>query len=105
MRYSLFIGRDTSSGASAPGPRGACQIVGILRNIIPTAFYPMATTYINKTRREDLIEQYMDCWFDTHSYSTEDAAEEEGRWMRGQLESMNNSQLVAECRSSGWGIA
>ena len=64
----------------------------------------MTTTYINKARREDLIEQYMECWSDTHSYSTEDAAEEESRWMRGQLESMNNSQLVAECRASGWGI-
>jgi len=65
----------------------------------------MATTYINKARRQDLIEQYMDCWFDTQSYSTKDAAESEGQWMRGQLEAMNNSQLVAECKASGWGIA
>jgi hypothetical protein len=65
----------------------------------------MATTYINKARRQDLIEQYMDCWFDAESYSTKDAAESEGQWMRGQLEAMNNSQLVAECKASGWGIA
>ena len=31
VRYCMDIGRDTSSGASAPGPRGACQIVGIPR--------------------------------------------------------------------------
>ena len=64
----------------------------------------MATTYITKARRQDLIEQYMDCWFDTCSYSTEENAEIEGEWMRGQLEAMNNSQLVAECSSLGWGI-
>jgi hypothetical protein len=64
----------------------------------------MATTYISKARRQDLIEQYMDCWLDTCSYSTEDNAETEGQWMRGQLEAMNNSQLVAECESSNWGI-
>jgi len=65
----------------------------------------MATTYITKARRQDLIDQYMDCWFDTQSYSTEAASESEGQWMRGQLEAMNNSQLVAECQRSGWGIA
>jgi hypothetical protein len=65
----------------------------------------MTTTYINKARRQDLIEQYMECWFDTHSYSTEADAESEGRWMRDQLEAMNNSQLVAECKAIGWGIA
>jgi hypothetical protein len=65
----------------------------------------MTTTYINKTRRQNLIEQYMECWFDTQSYSIEAAAESEGRWMRDQLEAMNNSQLVAECKASGWGIA
>jgi hypothetical protein len=31
MGYSEGIGRETSSGAPAPGPRGACQIVGIPR--------------------------------------------------------------------------
>lgn len=65
----------------------------------------MATTYITKDRRQSLIDQYMDCWFDTQSYSTEDAAEDEGREMRTELESMNNSQLMAEVQSSGWGIA
>jgi hypothetical protein len=65
----------------------------------------MATTYITKDRRQSLINQYMECWFDTESYSTEEAAEGEGREMRAELESMNNSRLVAECRSTGWGIA
>ena len=27
-------------------------------------------TYISKDRRQDLIEQYLDCWWDTSSYST-----------------------------------
>jgi hypothetical protein len=71
----------------------------------PLASQLMTTTYITKARRQDLIEQYMDCWFGTESYSTEDAAESEGQWMRSQLEAMNNSQLVAECKASGWGIA
>lgn len=65
----------------------------------------MTTTYINKARRQDLIEQYMDCWMGTCSYSTEEAAEEEAAWMRQQLEAMNNSQLVAEFLQTGWGIA
>jgi len=64
----------------------------------------MTTTYITKARRQDLIEQYMDCWFETCSYSTEANAETEGQWMQQQLEAMNNSQLVAECETSGWGI-
>jgi len=65
----------------------------------------MATTYINKARRQSLIDQYMECWFDTESYSTEEAAEDEGREMRAELESMNNSQLMADIKASGWGIA
>lgn len=64
----------------------------------------MATTYINKARRQDLIEQYMDCWMETCSYSCEESAEEEAIWMRKELEAMNNSQLVAECEANGWGI-
>jgi hypothetical protein len=64
----------------------------------------MTTTYINKAQRKNLIDQYMECWFDTESFSTEAAAESEGSEMRAELESMNNSQLMAEIRSSGWNI-
>jgi hypothetical protein len=64
----------------------------------------MATTYINKARRQDLIKQYMDCWLETESWESEATAEEDEAWMRQELEAMNNSQLVAECEASGWGI-
>lgn len=64
----------------------------------------MATTYISKARRADLIEQYMDCWMDTQSYSSEEDAEAEAAEMRQELEAMNNSRLLAECKASGWGI-
>jgi len=62
----------------------------------------MATTYITKARRQDLIEQYIDCFMDTHSYSTEEAAEQEAAEWRQALESMNNSQLIAEFHANGW---
>lgn len=64
----------------------------------------MASTYITKERRQDLIDQYMDCWFGTESYSEESAAEAEGAEMRSELESMNNSKLMAEIEASGWHI-
>jgi hypothetical protein len=64
----------------------------------------MATTYITKSRREDLIEQYLDCWWETHSYSTEEQSETEAFWVRNQLEAMNNSELVSYVTESGWGI-
>ena len=64
----------------------------------------MATTYITKDRRQFLIDEYMEFWFDTESYSTEDAAEEEGREVRTELESMNNSRLVAHIEASRGGI-
>ena len=61
-------------------------------------------TYISKERRQELIEQYLDCWWDTCSYSTEAEAEGEAKWMQEQLDAMNNSQLVAEIEGTGWGI-
>ena len=64
----------------------------------------MATTYINKARRQDLIEQYMDCWLETESWESEETAERDEAEMRQELQAMNNSQLVAECQASGWGI-
>jgi hypothetical protein len=64
----------------------------------------MATTYINSDRRADLINQYMDCWFETCSYASEETMDTEAAWKRQQLVAMNNSQLVAECNSTGWGF-
>ena len=68
----------------------------------------MTSTYISKDRRSELIDEFMDCWMDTESY---DGCQLEGltpeqsaAQMRSLLESMNNSQLVAEIKSSGWGI-
>ena len=43
MGYSECIGRETSSRASAPGPRGACQIVGNPRPT-PPLLTAMTTT-------------------------------------------------------------
>ena len=65
----------------------------------------MATTYINSAKRTQLIDEYMDCWFDTCSYSSEDYAESEAVYVRQQLESMNNSELVNLISSTGWGIS
>ena len=64
----------------------------------------MATTYITKTRRAELINEFMECWHETESYSSEDRAEAEGVQYRADLEAMNNSELVAEITASGWGI-
>ena len=62
----------------------------------------VATTYITKDQRQDLIDRYMECWFDTESFSIEEAAEDEGLELRAEFESMNNSQLMAEIKASGW---
>ena len=64
----------------------------------------MATTYITKARRAELIDQFMDCWFETQSYSSEDQAEAEGAQYRADLEAMNNSELVAAINEYGWDI-
>ena len=56
----------------------------------------MATTYITKARRAELIDEYMECYEETGG---EDIADE-----RASLEAMNNSELVAEITASGWGI-
>ena len=58
----MCIGRDTSSGASAPGPRRACQIVGILRTPLPTAFNPMTATPAFRTRYATTAEALADGW-------------------------------------------
>ena len=65
---------------------------------------PMINTYLSAAKRADLIAQYMDCWFDTQSYSTEEAAEQEGAEMQAELEALPNPQLHAEIKASGWDI-
>jgi hypothetical protein len=62
------------------------------------------TTYLTTAQRSDLINQYMECWFNTHSYSTEEAAERDGAEMKAILEAMPNPKLHAEMKASGWGI-
>tara|TARA_B100000925_G_C21959125_1_gene452558 strand:+ start:263 stop:472 length:210 start_codon:yes stop_codon:yes gene_type:complete len=68
----------------------------------------MTSTYISKARRSELIDEYMDCWIETESW---DGCEQHGvtpeqatSQMRSQLESMNNSQLIAEIKASSWEI-
>ena len=64
----------------------------------------MATTYISKARRAELIDEFMDCWIETESYSTPEAAESEGRQYREDMHAMPNPELVAHIRDSGWDI-
>ena len=56
----------------------------------------MATTYITKARRQELIDEYMECYEETGG---EDIAAEEA-----SLKAMSNSELVAEIKASGWEI-
>jgi predicted GTPase len=65
----------------------------------------MASTYLTKTKRAQLIDQYVDCWWDTAGY--QDASDQDEAcpdYVRNQLEAMNNSELVAFIKSSGWDI-
>lgn len=62
----------------------------------------MQSTYINKETRSKLINQYLDCWFDTESYSKESEAESEAALIKSQLEALNNSELLKEIKSTGW---
>ena len=64
----------------------------------------MASTYISKARRAELIDEFMECWLETESYSTPEAAEAEARDYRQGLHATPNPQLVAEIKASGWGI-
>jgi hypothetical protein len=64
----------------------------------------MATTYISKARRAELIEEFMDCWMETESYSTPEAADDEAHQYRADLAALSNPDLVAEIKASGWGI-
>ena len=54
----------------------------------PLALRKMATTYITKAQRQNLIDQYEEC--------AEDMGEE---FDRARLESLNNTALIAECKA------
>ena len=64
----------------------------------------MASTYISKARRAELIDEFMDCWIDTESFSTPETADDEARQYRADLEALSNPDLVAEIKASGWDI-
>ena len=64
----------------------------------------MASTYISKARRAELIDEFMECWQETESYSTPEAADDEARQYRADLEALSNPDLVAEIKASGWDI-
>ena len=64
----------------------------------------MASTYISKARRAELIDEFMDCWMETESYSTPEAADDEARKYRADLAALSNPDLVAEIKASGWDI-
>jgi hypothetical protein len=61
--------------------------------------------YLSAAKRADLIDQYMDCWYETQSYSTEDKADEEGAAMRAHLSALPNPELYREIKASGWDIS
>lgn len=64
----------------------------------------MASTYISKARRAALIDEFMECWIETESYSTPEAADDEARQYRADLAALSNPDLVAEIKASGWDI-
>jgi hypothetical protein len=64
----------------------------------------MPSIYITKSKREDLIDQYLDCWWDTESYELAQTADSEAFYLKQKLEAMNNSELVSYVTESGWGI-
>ena len=64
----------------------------------------MASTYISKARRAELIDEFMDCWIDPESFSPPETADDEPRQYRADLEALSNPDLVAEIKASGWDI-
>lgn len=56
----------------------------------------MASTYLSKADRKSLIDEYIDCY--------EDTGGDDPDGERERLESMNNSELIKEIKSSGWDI-
>jgi len=61
-------------------------------------------TYLSAAKRADLIDQYMECWYDTESYSAEDKADEEAAEIRAYFSALPNPQLYKEIKDSGWRI-
>ena len=64
----------------------------------------MASTYISKARRAELIDEFMECWIETESYSSPETAGAESLAYRQAMHRMANPELVAHIRESGWGI-
>jgi hypothetical protein len=60
---------------------------------------------LSALQRQEIIDEYMDCWIDTHSFSlNEEAADEEADDMRTNLNSLSDSELYEEVKCSGWDI-
>ena len=53
-------------------------------------------TFITKARRQELIDQYIDCH--------EDLGGDDSEALLVQLNAMNNSELVQYVKDSGWDI-
>ena len=53
-------------------------------------------TFITNDRRQQLIDQYIDCH--------EDTGGEDSEGLRICLNSLSNPELVKYCQDSGWGI-
>ena len=54
------------------------------------------TTYITQTRRQELIDQYIDCH--------EETGGEDSEGLRIALNCLSNPELVNYCKESGWDI-
>jgi hypothetical protein len=61
-------------------------------------------TYLSAAKRDYLIDRYMECWYDTESYSTEDKADEEAAELRAYFSALPNPQLYKEMKETGWSI-
>jgi len=51
-------------------------------------------TYLTQTRRQDLIDQYIDCY--------EETSGEDSEGLRAWLNQLSNPNLVWHCEESGW---
>jgi hypothetical protein len=60
------------------------------------------TIYLSAAKRTQVIDQYMECWHDTESYSSRDKADEEAAEMRAFLVALPNPKLYEEVKSNGW---
>jgi hypothetical protein len=62
------------------------------------------STYLSAAKRANLIDQYMECWYDTESYNTEDKVDKEEGEMRAYFSALPNPQLYKETKETGWSI-